>query len=438
MSFDIGKNDYIQIKKTFNATLNIHIAIAILVLILAETIGLWFVNYKLNIASERVEAANWVYQFSILTFLIGVIQVPYDALIIARERMNVYAYMSIIEAVLKLLIVYLLLVVDFDHLILYSFLYFLVTFIVRLAHKIYCKTYFKESKYLFYYDKKLYIELLNYSGWNLFGNIASIAKGQGINVLLNMFFGTVLNATYGIALQVQAAVSLFVTNFQMAVNPQIIKKYAVGDVQQCKNLIYQSSKFSYLLMFIIIMPILFNIDFILNFWLKIPPNYTSLFVNLCLVNLLIDCLSGPIMTGIQATGNIKWYQIVVGSLLFLNLPVSYLILKYHEEPVVVYYVSISISIISLFFRIYFISKSLSLSIRDFFLKVIVKIVLVTIITILLFLIIEPYFTFFNQWVLFLSKSFVLLVITIVSTFLLGIDGKERNYLKEIILKKIKK
>ena len=224
LAFDIGKNDLQQLKKTFNATLNIHIAISILVLVLAETIGLWFVNHKLNLPVDRMVAVNWVYQFSVFTFLLGIIQVPYDALIIAREKFDIYAYMSFVEAFLKLLIVYLLVIYSLDKLILYAGLLFFVSFLVRMGHKFYCKRYYEETKYQYYFDKSFYKVLLSYSGWNLFGNIASVARGQGSNILLNLFFGTVLNAAYGISIQLQGAIQAFVSNFQMAVNPNIIKK----------------------------------------------------------------------------------------------------------------------------------------------------------------------------------------------------------------------
>ena len=305
LAFDIGKNDLQQLKKTFNATLNIHICISILVLILAETIGLWFINNKLNLPLDRMVSVNWVYQFSVFTFLLGIIQVPYDALIVAREKMDIYAYMSIIEVFLKLGIVYVLIVFAFDKLILYAGLLFLASFIVRMGHQQYCRWRYKESEYQFYFDKAFYKVLLAYSGWNLFGNIAGVARGQGTNILLNLFFGTVLNAAYGISMQVQGTVQTFVTNFQMAVNPQIIKSYAAGNNEQCLKLIFQSAKFSYFLMFLITFPIICNVDYILELWLKNPPKYTAVFVSLCLINLLIECISGPLMIGAQATGSIK-------------------------------------------------------------------------------------------------------------------------------------
>ncbi|WP_244279204.1 lipopolysaccharide biosynthesis protein [Flavobacterium saccharophilum] len=435
LAFDIGKNDLEQLKKTFNATLNIHIAIALFVLILAETIGLWFVNNKLNLPLDRLIAANWVYQFSILTFLLGILQVPYDALIVAHEKMNIYAYMSFAEAGLKLLIVYLLVVFVFDKLILYAVLLFVVTFIVRSGHKYYCKRNYKESKYQFYYDKTYYKVLLSYSGWNLFGNIAGVARGQGVNILLNLFFGTVLNAAYGITMQLQVAVQTFVNNFQMAVNPQIIKNYAAGNIDQCNKLIFQSSKLSYFLMLIIVCPVIFNIDFILKIWLKTPPDFTSKFIILCLINLLIDCISGPIMTGVQATGNIKFYQIIVGTLVFLNLPISFFLLKIYKNPELVFFTSILISIFSLIFRLFFYKKYLQISISSFLKQVVLKLFLVSFLSIIIIFMFNKYIFLENEFILALTKLVVIIFIIIIIIFLLGINNDERFFIFNTISKK---
>lgn len=426
LTFDIGMNDLEQLKKTFNATLNIHIAIGVFFLLLAETLGLWFVNNKLNLPLERMAAVNWVYQFSILTFLVGTIQVPYDALIIAREKMNVYAYMSIVEVFLKLIIVYVLVVFDIDKLIFYSFLLFLISFISSNAHKIYCKIYFEETKYKFYYEKELYGKLISFSGWSLFGNIAGVARGQGSNILLNIFFGTVLNAAYGISMQVQSAVQIFVTNFQMAVNPQIIKQYALGNKEQSLNLIFQSSKFSYFLMFIIACPIIYNIDFILQLWLKNPPRYTSEFIVLCLINILIDCVSGPLVTGAQATGVIKWYQITIGTFIFLCLPISYLFLKSYKDPTVIFIVIIVINTVTLLGRLLFLKFLINLNIQPFLLKVLSKILIVTFILLLsshyiVISISNPYLNFF-------VKSLFLTSINLISIYFIGLNNSERNFI----------
>ena len=438
LAFDIGKNDLEQLKKTFNATLNIHIAIAILVFILAETVGLWFVNNKLNLPLDRMTAVNWIYQFSVFTLLLGIIQVPYDALIVAREKMDIYAYMSFVEAFLKLVIVYLLVVFAFDKLILYAGLLFFVSFLVRMGHKYYCKRYYEESKYQFYFDKSYYKVLLSYSGWNLFGNIAGVARGQGSNILLNLFFGTVLNAAYGITMQVQGTVQAFVTNFQMAVNPQIIKHYAAGNKEECIKLIFQSAKFSYFLMFIIVCPIIFNIDFILELWLKNPPKYTSVFVILCLINLLIECISGPLMIGAQATGNIKWYQIIIGTLIFLNLPISYFLLKIYENPKLIYYTSIIISFISLVFRLFFLKKIMKFPVIIFFNDVLLRIIVVTVLVILFCCFLFQLIITRNETKYFFINIIFLEFFITFFVYIVGFNKDEKKAIKGVISKKIRK
>ncbi|MDT8887875.1 oligosaccharide flippase family protein [Aquirufa sp. LEPPI-3A] len=435
IAIDLVENDLFKLTNTFNATLNIHFGIAILVLILAESIGFWFVNNKLNVPLDRMVAVNWVYQFSVFTFLMGIIQVPYDALIFAREKMDIYAYMAIIEVILKLIIVYFLVVFTDDKLILYAGLMFLVSFIVRLGHKQYCKLHFEESKYRFYFDKSFYKELLSYSGWSLFGNIASVARGQGSNILLNLFFGTVLNAAYGISLQVQSALQGFVLNFQMAVNPQIFKQYAAGNKDECLKLIFQSAKFSYFLLFLITTPIIFNIDFILEFWLKNTPKYTAVFVNFSLLNMLIDCISGPLMIGAQATGNIKWYQIILGTIIFMCMPISYFLLTKYNDPKIIFFVIIAINAVSLLGRLLFLKKMIGLDIKSFVLTVLSRIIIVTGI-----FVITIYFIDISTEISYLDfflKSISLTIINLISIFSIGLNKNERNIITTLLKKKLK-
>lgn len=378
-------------------------------------------------------AVNWVYQFSVISFIVGIIQVPYDALIISNEKMNVYAYMSILEVSIKLILVYLLILFNIDKLILYSFLLLLVSFISSMAHKIYCKVHYKETKYEFHYDKELYKKLISFSGWSLFGNIAGVARGQGLNILLNIFFGTVLNAAYGITLQVQSAVQIFVSNFQMAINPQIIKQYAIGNNEKSLNLIFQSSKFSYFLMLIICCPVIYNIDFILNLWLKTPPVYTSSFVVLSLINILIDSISGPLVTGAQATGFIKWYQITVGILIFLTLPLSYFMLKETNNPLIIFIVVIVINTIALFSRLFFLKYLMDLNLKSFFVKVLLKIILISSISILSFLIFS--ISFENQIINFFVNSLYITCINIISIYFIGLNKAEKIFILDFFNKK---
>lgn len=377
LSFDIGKKDWDRLQKTFNATLNIHILIAIVIFILAETIGLWFVNTQLEIPEERMYAANWVYHFSIFAFILNVIQVPYNALLFAREHMSVYAYISILETVLKLAIVLFLVQADSDKLILYSILTFGVAFVIRMTYQIYCRKRFPESKYKFYWNKAYYKELMSYSGWNLFGNIAAVARSQGSNILLNIFFGPVLNAAYGITIMVQGIIGNFVSNFQVAVNPQIVKNYAAGEKQASLNLMYKSSKFSFFGMLILVVPLLVNLEYVMNLWLKEVPTYAIEFIQLALIYSLIETLSNPLMIGAQATGKIKWYQIIIGTFIFLIFPINYLIFSLNNNPLNLYYVFIANSLVALLFRIFFLRKMMSLNLLHYFYKVVIPIILVS-------------------------------------------------------------
>lgn len=384
-------------------------------------------------------AVNYVYQFSILTLLVGVLRVPFNALIMAREKMGIYAIFGFVEVLLKLLIVYLLLVFSYDKLILYAILTFLATVTITFAYVLYCKKNFKETNYNFYYDKLFYRKVISFSGWNLLGNLAKLSKEQGINIMLNLVFGTILNAAYGITLSVQSAVFSFVTNFQSAVNPQIIMSYASSDYERSRKLIFQSSKLSFYLLFLIVVCLIFNIDFILELWLKNPPRFTSVLTSLCLVNMLIDSISGPLMIGIQATGEMKWYQIVVGGLILLNLPISYLLLKVYSKPEIIYFVSILISIIALFCRLYFLKKHYPpLSIMDFFKNVILKVLSVSVITVMLFMIINSTLTSLNDWSIFIIRLMVLLVLSLSVTIVVGMTKSERVFVKQLILKRLKR
>lgn len=376
LSFEIGRGDLVQLRKTFNITQTIHIGIAIIIFVLAETVGLWFVKTYLVIPTERMNAALWVYHFSVFSFMVSVIQVPYNATILAHERMNVYAYVSIIEVALKLLIVFMLTWITYDKLKLYGILQFVVVFIVAAIYRIYTRRNFDESKFELVKDKKLYKTMISYSGWNLFGSIAGVAKGQGVNVVLNMFFGPTVNAARGIAIQVQSAVQGFVSNFQMAVKPQIIKSFAAGDKDYMTSLIIKSSKFSFYLIFILSLPIILEIDQILKLWLKTVPEYTNIFTILILIVILIDSMSDSLMTGVQATGKIKLYQAVVGSLQIAILPISFIFLNYGYSPEITLFVNIVISIIALIVRLIFINKLIGFPISFFFKDVIFNNILV--------------------------------------------------------------
>lgn len=427
LAFEIGKKDRIQIGNVFSMSINIHLLIALIVLVLAETIGLWFVNNQLTIPSDRLTAANWVFQFSILSLIVSMLSVPYNAIIIAYERMGVFAWVSIIEVALKLILVLMLQFLGFDKLVLYSILMFGVSILIRLIYGIYCNRNFQESKYRFYWDKPLFKTLMSFAGWNLWGSTAGVFYGQGINVLLNIFFGPTVNAARGIAYQIKGAVFRFVQSFQTAMNPQIIKSYATNDSIYMNQLIMQGSKYSYFLLYAMSLPILLETAIILKLWLKIVPEYTVIFSQLVIVNILIDSVSGPLMTAAQATGKIKLYQGVIGGLLILILPFSYLFLRLGYPPEVTLYVSILMSILALFARLIIIHHLIGLSVMDFTINVIVKVLFVSVIAFIIPFIIK---NMFSQSILrLILLSFASTISVLASIFFIGLSSSERLFVK---------
>lgn len=438
LAFDIGKCDWKRLNETFNATLMIHIGTAVLIVIFAETAGLWLLNEKLSIPDNRRDAARMVYHISVLSTAINITQVPYNALIIVRDRIKDFALISVLEVVLKLAIVYLLLIFDFDKLVLYAFFMLMVILIISTYYKIYCMKHFEEARFKFYFDAEYYGVLLKYSGWHLFGSLSSVAKGHGINVLLNLFFGTVLNAAYTIMMQVQNAVNVFNANFLLVIRPHIIKKYAADEMEEYRNLTIQGSKISFFLMYIIMVPIIFNIDFILNLWLKNPPAFTGIFVVLGLINLLIDSLSGTLMTAVQATGKVKWYQIILGLFLFMNLPVSYLVYSFYRIPELSFYVGMVLSILSLIFRLIFLNHLVGFEIRLYIRKVFLPTLMVSAVAIVIY---------YLDWLKSPTDFFGLIrnvstitVVNLLAAFLLGASTQERQLLYRTgggLLKKIK-
>lgn len=436
-AFEIGRKDMVQLKKTFSLTLIIYCLLGFIILLLAETVGLWFLNYKMTIPEDRMNAANCVYQFSLFSFIVTMFQVPYDALVIAREKMNVYAYLSILEVVLKLLIVYLLSISSFDKLITYSFLTFSITLIITSIYKSYCIRNYKESHFKFFWDKKLFKEITSYSSWNLFGALAGVANNQGINILINLFFGPTINAARGIAYQINSSINGFVQNFMTASKPQITKLYAQGNIKELNILIERTSKFSYLLLLLIVLPVGLETSFILNIWLKDFPEYTVVFVQLILINTLVDTISYALMAGAQATGKIKAYQATVGTIMLLNIPISYIFLKIGIEPYQVLYINISISVICLFFRLFFLKKLIKLEISHFLKEVVLKVFILTIVVILIMYQLKKYL---NEETLinFIIISVLSVVLIIFFSYLLILSKIEKQLIKSFIDKKLLK
>lgn len=356
LSFELGIGSLERLNKVFCTSVNIHFAICVIAVLIGETVGLWFVNTKLIIPEGRMIAANWVYQASILTFFVGVMSVPYNSSIVAHEKMSAFAYISILEVVLKLVIVYMLLVVPFDKLIVYSILMVLVSVGIRLCYTVYCKRHFEECTYHFIFDKKLSLEMFSFAGWSVFGNLGFSFKDQISNIILNLFFGPAVNAARGIGMHVAALVNTFATNFTMAINPQITKQYAAGNIEASRKLVYAGCRYSFYLLSLVSIPLIINIDYILKLWLGIVPEYTSQFVVLTLLTSLLYVLSGSVTTAIQATGKIKWFQIGICIIMLSELPIAWILLKIGYPPYAVMWPSLATYLIAILFRFWLIMR----------------------------------------------------------------------------------
>lgn len=427
-SFELGRKDFDKLRRTFSASLSIHLFIALIILFFSETIGLWFVNNKLNFPIDRVVAVNVLYQLTIITFLIGIVQVPYRSSLIANEKFNVFAVLSILEIFFKLFAVIGLIYISVDKIIAYGALLALVALMMLFLNYYYCKKKFNECQFNFLYDKELYGSLLGYTSWSLIGNFAAVAYNEGVNVLLNIFFGPIVNAARGIAFQVQGAVNSFILNAQMAINPQIIKSYAEDNKGYMFNLIFMSSKYSCFLLLIISMPIFLNTDYILHLWLGQVPEYSEIFVKLILINIIIDGISNPLMIAAQANGDIKRYQIIVGSTVLLNLPISYGLLNFEYPPETTMYVSICLAFISLFLRLIELKRMIYLEVFSFLRYVLFRIILVTVVIYVLVFLFEKFF------ISDIYKLFFSFIISLFSICICGLSRKDFIFIKSFISK----
>lgn len=377
-SFDLGKGDTEHLKTTFSVTFQIYLLIIAVVVFIAETFGLWFVNHKLVISAGRMTAANWIYQAAIVSFVLTLVTTPYMACIIAHENMKVYAYVSIVEAVMKLGIVFLLKVLPFDKLSLYGVLLAAVAFINTGIYRLYCHKHFEECRLYFVKNGKLFREIVGYSGWNLFGSVVGVFKNQMTNILLNLFFTPIVNAARAVASQVNSAVTSFSQNFSTAVRPQIIKSYASDKKDECISLVFYGCKITFFLMYIFSFPLILEMDFILELWLKNPPELAVIFTQLALIDAVIDSISYPIMTLAQATGKIKLYQGVVGGILLLNLPVSYVALKLGAPAFSVMVIAIGITFLAFIVRLLIVKHLTEFSLRAFVLQVVLPVAAVSV------------------------------------------------------------
>lgn len=436
ITYELGKENQENLNKIFSSAVTIQLGLAGIILLLAESIGLWFLNFKMNIPISRMEAANWVFQFSIFTFAINLISVPYNASIIAHERMSAFAYISILEAIGKLTIAFLIAISPMDKLTFYAILICVVAFIVRLTYGNYCKRHFSECTYHFSWDKQLLKQMFGFAGWNFIGASSAILRDQGGNIVINLFCGPTVNAARGIAFQVNNAVNQFVTNFMTALNPQITKSYASGDKEYMMTLIFQGARLSFYMLFLLSLPILINTHYILTLWLKMVPEHAIAFVQLTLIFALSESISQPLITAMLATGKIRNYQIIVGGLQMMNLPISYIFLRIGFFPEIVIIIAIIISQSCLIARLLMLRKMINISLKKYMKKVYCNIITVMIISSII-----PFMLTINNdetFLTFILQSFITIACTIITIYYIGCSKSEKLFIKNKLQKIVHK
>ena len=432
-SYALGQKNFVKLSQYFCITFWCYVGLIVFIVVLSETLGLWFVKNKLTIPHVRMNAAMWVYQFAICSFVISIICIPFNSIIIAREMMSIYAYAGIAEAFLKLLVAFLLYVSPTDKLISYSALMFLMNAIVYGFYIIYGLRRFDECKIRLYWNSSTFKEVISYSAWSLFGAISGVIRSQGINILLNVFFNPIVNAARAIAFQINTSINYFVINFYKAVQPQIVKTYAANEQDSFSNLVFRSSRFCFYLIIFVSIPVLIETPIILSLWLKKVPDYTILFTRLVIITAIIDSTQYPLQTCISATGKIKLFQIVTGSLLILNLPISWFFLRNGYPPQATMYVAIGISLVAQATRIYFAKLYANISVRAYMFTVFFRIALV-----FLFSISLPLW-FFHIFIEGFSRFFIIIFTSFFWTgfiiWLGGITSQERKTIKLLLIRR---
>ena len=429
LNFELGRGNVEEAQKVFAASLNIYLVIVMIFMLLAETVGLWFLNRYINIPPERTVAANWVYQASLVAAALNFVRMPYNAAIIAYERMSFYAYTSIIEAALKLGIVFLLYSFA-DKLIAYAWFVSVVALLILLMYVFFCRrVFFICRHHTFAYDKRRYTALVSFSGWSLFGSVANMGASQGVNILLNIFFGVFVNAAMGIANQVSGAIGLFVGNFQTAFNPQIVKSYASGEMERFINLILKASKYSYYLLFLIALPCFICCNEILQLWLGKVPLHAVSFCRLLIIFSLIDAIQGPLWMSAQATGKIKHYQLLMSCLILLNLPVTYVVLKLFPIAELGLIIRVSINIITAVVRVVYLKLLFPFPVIRYVKETVGTCIVVSVMSVLFPWLIYQNTDGLSLLCLTISAS---LVCTLVFIYIIGLSCSERQIVLNII------
>lgn len=431
LNFEMGKGNYSNVTNVFSMSVIVHLILALFFILVVEVFGLWYIGNKLVVDPSRLNAVYYVFQFSLFTVIVSILTVPYDALIIAHEKMKVYAYVSILDGLLKLLMIFVLIYLNGDNLILYAFSVLIISILIRVISSLYCKFKFRHIQFKWLWDSLLFRDMMTFSGWQFLGNTSFALQAQGINMLLNFFYGPVLNTARGLSLQVSGAIQTFTQNLLVASNPQIVKLYAKGEHKQFINLILKVSKYSFFIILLMIIPFLLYTDVLIKLWLNNIPEYLSIFLKVTLVYSIVRVFHNPLDSAIKASGNIKSYQIIDAFCLFLSLPLAFFLLWMGYGPVSVIVAMIIIELVTLIAILKISKKVIELDLGIYFSKVIIPCSL----SLLLFS-----FLFFLKGILIKEDVFVLNLgylffvysIVILYMWFLGITKED----KELIINKI--
>lgn len=434
LTYELGRGDIQRLKTVFSTSVNVQLGIALVVVVIGGVLGWWFVNYKMNIPVDRMSAANWVWVCSVLTFAVKLISIPYEASIIAHEKMNVFAYLNIFLAVMKLAIVFTLFYSPFDKLKTYTFLLLALHLLIRLIYTVYCRRHFVECKYRWTYDAPLLKEMTQFAGWNFFGNAAWLFNTQGITVLINIFFGVAVNAARGIANQFESVVLEFVNSFMMALNPQITKSYASGDLDGMQRLVCRGAKFSFFLMMLFAIPGILETQKILSLWLGIVPDYAVDFVRLTFLSSMCTVLGNTLVTAQLATGKIKKYQIVITLYGAWVFPLTWLAFKMGGSPLWAYLVFCAIYFGMVFVRIYLVKDLIKLSWKYYVKEVILRSALCFAIALVLPLM--AYLSMEDSMLRFLVVCTVSLLASLAVIYWIGMQAAERQAINSLVRQRI--
>jgi O-antigen/teichoic acid export membrane protein len=436
ITFELGRGDIISLRKTFSVSFTVHVLIALFVLVIAETLGLWYINTLLIVPEGRLHAANWVYQFSVISSILSLTQVPYSAVIIARERMNIYAAVSIVEAVYKLLLVFFLgYIKTMDKLILYGLLICIGSVLVQLYYRFYCTHNFIECKLMVVREKKIYKNMLSFSLWDVMGSFAVQGNSQGINILINYFFGVAINAARGIVFQVEAALTMFSNNYMTAVKPQIVKLFAEGKIDKMMSLVFESSKYSFFLMYVVSLPVFLEADFLLGIWLKDVPQYTVLFLRWVLISRLIRAFARPIVEAVHASGNIKWLNIFGGGTsIAIQIPITFVFYKLGYPAVSAFIIITIVSFVCNLIELAVLKKEIKFSILRYIHKVYLTGTLVAALALIFLL--PLHFCFSGGFPRLLLSCFMSVFLVGCFTVFIGMNQGNRIKLISIVKNKI--